>query len=281
MTRSRYFGARIFGYSLTALAITVLMMTVLGFTWVAQLRHLLWYEMMKGHPAVPALLWGGVLAITVVVFVIWYRIFAAMLRYQRQQGLLTRHMNPLLGPLPTELNPDLSRIADFYMADDEVSYYAFTWGIRRPQIAISRALWNSLDGPGRHAVLYHEAAHVMARDPLQQAILQVLARALPPFGMDALYERYLLRREVFADSLAISACGGDDEPLISALLVVAQSTHEMEAGVGIEGGLQARMEFLKTGEIPGFWDQQMRYRLEATGSAVLLTLAEGLLVWCH
>ncbi|RIV20867.1 hypothetical protein D2Q93_11395 [Alicyclobacillaceae bacterium I2511] len=66
--------------------------------------------------------------------------------------------------------------------------------MRHPNVAISSGLWAALDESARKAVLYYEVAHVWARDPLQQTLLQVLSYALRPLGMASLYQRYLIRR---------------------------------------------------------------------------------------
>lgn len=275
------FTFRTYGYSVTAALLAALMMTVLGFALVSSLRHLLWVSMMKGHPMPPLWLWLGAGALAAVLLALWYRMtWAALVQGQKRRRFIQR-VQPLLRPLPYKLPPELTRIADWYVIDDKHERYAFTWGIKRSKIAISEGLWEALDESAQRAVLYHEAGHVMARDPLQQTILHVLAQALQPLGLGLLYQRYLLRREILADRLAIAACEGDDVPLLTALLAATESAAADESRVGLAGALEARLSFMETGQLPSWWDQHVRYRLLSTGVAILLTVSEGILVWCH
>jgi hypothetical protein len=52
---------------------------------------------------------------------------------------------------------------------------AFTFGLLRPQIYLSEAVWNS---PHREAVLAHEQAHVRRRDPLARFVARAVQRLL-------------------------------------------------------------------------------------------------------
>lgn len=272
---------RTYGYSLAAGLSAALILTGLGFALVSSVRHLLWVRMMKDHPMPPLWLWLAVAVFGVSLVAVWYRVaWAAVVQYQ-QMRQFNRRVEPLLLPLPEVLPTDLLGVAKWHLIDDTDRRYAFTWGIASTNIAVSKGLWEAMDESARRAVLYHEAGHAIARDPLQHTLLHILTQALRPFGVGRLYQRYLLRREILADTLAISACGGDEEPLLKALLATGTSMAPDASRVGLAGSLEARIAFLETGQLPSWWDQHVRYRLFSTGVAVLLTIGEGVLVWCH
>ena len=270
-----------YAYVMAGIGVAGIAVTALGFALVSGLRHLLWLRMMKGHPIAPWWLWTGVVLVGIAIVAFWYRVIAAILWHRQQRLRFYERLNPLLRSFPREVHPDLSTVADWYLVDDEAGRYAFTWGLYRPKIAISSALWDALDEQAQSAVMYHEAAHARVRDPFQQTLLHVLSHALQPLGMRALYDRYLIRREVLADSAAIAACHGNDAPLLTALLATVGSTPPTETRVGLTGAMEARIAFLETGQVPSWWDQHMRQRMFSASVAVCLTVAEGLLVWCH
>ncbi len=267
-------------YFLVGITIAGGFLAALGFAFISGLRHLLWLRKMSMNPLPHPWLWMGVVFIGVLIVSFWYRVITATLWNRQQKLLLTVHLMPLLRPFPQQVQSELEQIADWYLIADK-ERYAFTWGIRHPQIAISSGLWAALDESAQKAVMYHEAAHVLAHDPLQQALLQVLSYALRPLGMTGLYQRYLIRREIVADTIAVAACDGDDVPLLMALLAATESPLDFASRVGLAGALEARIQFIETRRLPPWWDHHLRYRLVSTLVAILLTLGEGLLVWCH
>ncbi|MDA8344978.1 MAG: M48 family metalloprotease [Thermaerobacter sp.] len=270
-------------YSHFAMAIlwTAALAVALAFALISGLHHLLWLRMRSGHPATPIWLWLAVALLSGATLTFWYRIVSAAVRYRRQRRQVSDRLAPLLQPFPQAVQDGVLMAADWYLIDDRSERYAFTWGGYRPRVGISRGLWDALDGPARRAVMYHEAAHALVRDPLQQTVLQVLSEALRAFGMQALYQRYLVRREIVADTLAVSACGGDDQPLLSALLAAAGGSAGVEARVGLTGALEARVRFLETRRAPSWWDRCIGTRLMVGTAAIALTVAEGLLVLCR
>lgn len=270
-----------YSYSVAAVLWAAAVAGTLAFALVSGLRHVLWLQMMHSHPAVPLWLWAAIGLLGGAIAAFWYRMVSAAIHQRRQLLLLSERIAPLLRPFPLPVQGGALAAADWHLLDDRSERYAFTWGGGRPQIGISLGLWEALDGPARRAVMYHEAAHALAHDPLQQALLQVLAQTLQPFGMQALYQRYLLRREVAADALALSACGGDDRPLLTALLAAATGPAGLESRVGLAGALEARIRYLDTGQAPPWWDQGIRNRLLVGTAAVVLTFGEGLLVLCR
>lgn len=270
-----------YSYLLAGLVWALAVCGALVFALVSGVRHLLWIETMNSHPMVPVWLEGGIALVALAIVVFWYRIASAALQYRRKRRHLAKLLAPRLRAFPYPVPDALRRVADWYLIEDRNERAAFTLGGKRPRIAISQGLWNALDEPARTAVMHHEAAHARFRDPLQQTLLQVLAAALRPLGMGALYRRYLLQREVAADAVAVSACGGDDAPLLYALLTVAKPRATMVARVGLTGALDARMEFLESQKPPAWWDQRLRFHVMSSTVAICLTLGEGLMVWCH
>ncbi|KPV43437.1 M48 family metalloprotease [Alicyclobacillus ferrooxydans] len=270
-----------YSYSVAALCITGAFAVALGFVLVSGIRHLLWMHEMGGmHPSDPSLwlLTGGALLMTSLF---WYRIMAALFRHRAKRLRFESQITPLLKPLGVEVPESIQGAATWYELDDPQPM-AFTWGVLHQRIALSSGLCGALDTPARVAVMHHEAAHARMHDPLQHALLLVLADALGPFGMRALFQHYLVRREVSADRDALAACGGDDLPILSALFTVAAAQQEPASSyVGLAGAIEARLEFLETGTTPHLWDGNLRYRLLASTMAILLTVGQGLLVWCH
>lgn len=125
---------------------------------------------------------------------------------------------------------------------DELSCFAhpdpiaYTAGLLRPRIWVSTELCERLDHDGLAAVLWHERAHLLARDPLRVLIARILAALLfvvPWVGALAL--RYEVAKELDADREALSRLGsaealagalyslGDRNPESSALAIGAWS----------------------------------------------------------
>lgn len=80
---------------------------------------------------------------------------------------------------------------------------AFCVGILRPRVVLTEGLLGRLDGDERAAVVWHEAAHAHAYEPLRSALARLAVRTffwLPLLG--DLLDRYLLAREVEADRRA-------------------------------------------------------------------------------
>lgn len=269
-----------YGYSLVGAVLVTMILAVLGFALVSSLRHLLWVYMMNGHPAPSNWLWASFIFIAAITIVVWYRVLEATLIHRQQRRQFLFRIQPLLKPFPHGLQKELLKRADWYLIDTQ-DPFAFTWGFKKAQIAISQGLWDSLDESAQKAVLYHELAHVLHHDPLQQSFLQVLSKALRPIGIGSLYDRYLVRREILADSFAISACKGNEVPLLTAMLAVAGNAKFEEARADLAGAMDARISFMETGLFPGWWDQPIRFRLLSTVFAIALTIGEGMLVWCH
>lgn len=105
---------------------------------------------------------------------------------------------------------------------DEDRLYAFCYGLRRPAIVISSGLNKALAEPEIEAVLLHEVAHAIRRDPLKIFVSRLMARAL--FYIPLLHrmqERYVLRLEISADQRVVDSLGV--RPLAAALSKMLQA----------------------------------------------------------
>lgn len=271
-----------YAYTLLAVLSSAALATALGFTLISCIRHLLWNRLMGTHQS-SLLLWLETGVVVVLTGVFWYRILAAAFRqHYETRDLETRiksHLTPLVSSVPMEIR----ELAEWYQLESEHPM-AFTWGIRRRRIVLSKGLMDTLDDHAQKAVMHHEAAHVRMHDPLQQSILLVLANAFGPLGLRALHKRYVVRREILADKAALAACKGDDIPLLQALLAASRGqvlSGTVASYVGMPGIMEARVEFLETRKVPRVWDGDLRVRMFASVMAIALTVGQGLLVWCH
>jgi beta-lactamase regulating signal transducer with metallopeptidase domain len=85
---------------------------------------------------------------------------------------------------------------------------AFTYGFIRPQILISTGLINLLQPYELKAVLEHEYYHYQNRDPFKLSIWFSLARVFSFLPISRkLYERYMIEKEIKADTFAIHQVG--------------------------------------------------------------------------
>lgn len=106
---------------------------------------------------------------------------------------------------------------------------AYTAGLLRPRIWLSTGLCERLDPDGLAAVLWHERAHLVARDPLRVLIARSLAALLvvvPWVG--ALVERYEVAKELDADREALRRMGSA-APLAGALYSLGDRNAEPSA----------------------------------------------------
>lgn len=110
---------------------------------------------------------------------------------------------------------------------------AFTVGWLRPRIYVARALADRLAPPELAAVMAHEGAHVVRRDPLRLSVLRFFAYTLfwiPT--LKRLAEDMADEAEVQADDVA---AGSDPLVLASAILSVAQWEQRPSRLVGAVG----------------------------------------------
>lgn len=252
----------------------------LEFALFSAVEHVLWFRMMHHGATVPLWLWMIVLLTFSAIVFLFYRLLVAMLWQKRYDHVRAQKVEQRLQPFQMHLPPALEQIATWYFIEDD-DFYAFTWGWRNPKIALSTGLYEALDTDAKTALLYHEAAHVRAHDPAQQLVFEVLCKAFPFLGIDLLYHRYQIRREIAADAASIVACGGNDVPLLKALLTALRPADLVHPHVGFEGALDARIFFLQTGDTPVLWDSMIQRRIFSMICFVSVLFGQGLLTWCH
>lgn len=81
---------------------------------------------------------------------------------------------------------------------------AFCIGLLRPRVVVTKGLLDRLDSEEQAAVVWHEAHHLRGREPLKCLVGRLAAGTffwIPSLG--DLLERYLLTKELAADSLAV------------------------------------------------------------------------------
>lgn len=152
---------------------------------------------------------------------------------------------------------------------------AFTAGLLRPRIYVSRGVFTELSGDERSAVLRHERAHAAARDPLRCLLAAVVFETVLLPGGAWLARRYSSLREVRADVAAARAPGGG-AALLAALTKVVPT-----APPGACGITQATLDgivLLRTGGGPG---KVNLLAIAMAGALVLLALTAtiGLMDW--
>lgn len=270
-----------FSFSMIGLVWAMSLTLALLFGFFSSVRHLVWMAEMPQAPWPPVWLWIVVAVLGWTLILMGYRGAAAAVRHRHQQRRMLQSLSPLLEPFPFPIPASLAATADWHLVSDSGQRFAFTWGVRHCHIAISQSLWQALDTAGKTAVMHHEAAHAAARDPLQHLFLQVLSDVLPLFGMRSLFRRYLTRREINADAMAIAALAGNDMPLISALKAAVEVTPPPVSHVGLAGALAARLEYMDTRSSPPVMSSGLWLRMAASSFAMLVAIGEGWLVWCH
>ncbi|WCO68005.1 M56 family metallopeptidase [Iamia majanohamensis] len=120
---------------------------------------------------------------------------------------------------------------------DDDGRYAYTYGLRSPQVVVSRGLTECTDDAQLVAVFAHERHHVAQNDPLKVVLARAVAAAtgwvLP--AVNHLLDRYLLGRELDADRRAIECCG---RPAVAGALLHAVSGPQ-DVGVGAAAAIAA------------------------------------------
>lgn len=271
-------GLRNYGYTLLALALTGGIGAGLTFALYSGVRHVLWRAMMMPRSPIPWWIWADAAVPAVLACAYGYRLATAIVRQGMRSAGLNRELESRLSPFdPAQVPDDLARVADWYWVEDNEPY-AVTWGAISLRVAISRGLWNSLDERSRLAVMYHESQHVKSRDPLQQHMLQTLARAFPFSWMKELTRRQAIHKEIAADAKAISHFRGDSEPLAIALLTAVRGHG---AGVGLSESFEERVHFLETRQEPTPWDVRLAHKLAPSVAALIVTIGQGILAWCR
>lgn len=122
-----------------------------------------------------------------------------------------------------------------------------TRGLLRPVIEIEAEIAARLSDEELEAVLLHELAHVVARDPLRQFVAQV-ALTLNPLGarLEADFARYFFAREALCDRRAVEM-GADPLSLARSIVAIAgPRPAPLTAGLGgmSMGGVRVRVQLL-------------------------------------
>lgn len=117
----------------------------------------------------------------------------------------------------------------------------FVAGVTHPEIYCDTELLTTLDSRELRAVVLHERAHQLARDPLRLTILTALAPALRrvPSGRQLLQELQA-GREIAADRYALER-GASRTALASAMLKVQPATHGL---AGFRSATELRIQAL-------------------------------------
>lgn len=181
-------------------------------------------------------------------------------------------------PLPD----DLSRLVTHHGLTGRVFYtgdeapYAFTCGLVRPRVVLSRGLSASLEQEELEAVLLHEKYHLSHYEPLKVCLGRAMARSLfliPLAGL--LWRGYMQAKELAADRYAIGQMG-DDLGLTTALWKMLPRTRELPVNVplvGVLGAVELRIAQLVGGPAAARLPIAPGRQVATTVAVLLLALA--------
>jgi len=149
-----------------------------------------------------------VLAITAVALGVALLRAVRILRRTARLAAFRREVAPPPAAIQAARGVGVSAELSCFAHPDAIAYTA---GLLRPRIWLSTGSCERLDHDGLAAVLWHERAHLLARDPLRVLIARVLAALLfvvPWVG--ALVQRYEVAKELDADREALRRLGSAD-----------------------------------------------------------------------
>lgn len=182
--------------------------------------------------------------------------YAALTRQLRATRRLRRGVDTsTVEPAPSRVHNAAERAGLAGRVDviDAAEPCSFTWGIRRPRVAVSRGLLGTVSDAELDAVLSHERYHVDNLDPAKVFLTRVLPRTffyLPV--LSDLHERYLAGRELAADRRAVDAHGR--APLAGAIFKVVAGPQWADLGaaaaIGGDEALDVRVTQLESGREP-------------------------------
>lgn|GEM_PF-5094380 len=269
-----------YGNSLVAMAMVSLMAVGLSVALYGTLDHMFWIGNRGSVMSRPWWLDVTAIVLLTALVVFFYRLVTSLALQMRYNRSIRLQFEPLLVPLGSRLTAHLPPVATWHIVED-TAYYAFTWGFGQRRIVISRGLLDALPEESLRAVLYHEFEHASAHDPLQRFFLQLLANAFPGFGFQELLQAYQLRCEVNADAASITACGGDDLPLLSALILASKHMDMESLQVGLTAVMEARIAFLETKRLPPLFSKRISYRVSSSIFTAAVLVGQGVLIWCR
>jgi beta-lactamase regulating signal transducer with metallopeptidase domain len=115
---------------------------------------------------------------------------------------------------------------------DELAPFCFAAGAWRPQVLISRALWERLDDQQRTVVLAHERGHVQRRDPFLKLLVHAVSSLHVPAAGRWLVNEAAIAAEQLCDERA-ALIVGDRLAVASTILSLerlAQDTPALDLG---------------------------------------------------
>lgn len=181
-------------------------------------------------------------------------------------------------PLP----PSLARLVARLGLDGQVILVAserpvaFTQALFRPRVWLSTGLLTLLEEAELEAVLWHEAHHLRARDPLKVLLARCLQRGLffVPVANE-LCQAYCVAKEVAADAQAVHAMG-DARPLVRALRKLLAKPPAPAFSPGIADNpsvVEARLRALLKPDEPRGWFRPQHVGLSVGWLLFLLAAA--------
>lgn len=156
---------------------------------------------------------------------------------------------------------------------------AFTAGLAQPRIYVSTATLDALSAEELEAVLLHERAHLLRRDPLRIAVARLISSALFFIPLaEALWRRFDVAKELDADRAVLAAQRGI-APLAGALerLSCAPELRARQLAIGAWSCATARIDQLEGAEVGALLPSlpSRTSWLSALALALLLALALG------
>ncbi len=144
---------------------------------------------------------------------------------------------------------------------------AFTAGLVRPRVYVSRGLLRELSPAELEAALLHEAAHAERSDPLRCWLIELVLSSLWFPRFSRLKDAYRAARESRADIQAIVRLG-DDRPLLQALHKV-DALAPAPGWCGLTSDRERALRELRTHGLSGAGDEGLRLLI---GLSVVLVL---------
>jgi Zn-dependent protease with chaperone function len=213
-------------------------------------------------PAQPALILSWFLLVGVGLWLFLRFAYEAGRRWARTRRATAALCRAPIRPLPPALDSlcGALRLRGRLDLVDLSQPVALCHGLAAPRIAISAGLVERLRPSELEAVLLHERAHLVRRDPLRLLLAQSLAAAFRPLALtSALALRLVAEQEVAADREAVKVQGGPGD-LAGALVCLSQ-----------EAGPQPQLRGLA---VSGISSTAVRVQalLDASTSSALLAL---------
>lgn len=180
------------------------------------------------------------------------RMVSSMIYHEKSQQILIRRMS-FCNKLPAQLiqaaeEVELNIVKLRYVDSDQV--LAFTYGLLRPKIVVSKGLIELLDIYELKAVLLHEEYHSRSRDPLKLLIIKVLLSFFTRVpSVSKLIRNFAVSIEIAADKYAMLRLADRSWYLPSALLkMINHKQRKPVHAVGFAEDIEARITHCLNGE---------------------------------